>query len=178
VKNTWLLLLGFLSAFSCLAQNRVGNSFSSVVGTDLKKTSKESVYQKKVAVNYNFVNFKNTYNNREVMGGDPTFFNITNDDVTPAQESGWLANFEIRDDFRDDFDLIYSLGIFKPNFSVNENLTNDQMDMSMVGAEIKLMGLEIAQSDYSSMEVGLVLQLIDEFKIGIKSSIKISLQAN
>jgi hypothetical protein len=56
---------------------------------------------------------------------------------------------------------------------VNENLTNDQMDMSMVGVEIKFMGLENAQSDYSSMEVGPVLQLIVEFKIGINSSIKI-----
>ncbi|WP_415185237.1 hypothetical protein [Nonlabens sp.] len=124
------------------------------------------------------MNFKSTYNNREVMGGDPTFFNITSDDVTLAQESGWLANFETRADFRDDFDLIYSLGIFKHNFSVNENLTNDQMDMSMVGVEIKFMGLENAQSDYSSMEVGPVLQLIVEFKIGINSSIKIPLQAN
>jgi hypothetical protein len=106
------------------------------------------------------------------------FFNITSDDVTLAQESGWLANFETRADFRDDFDLIYSLGIFKHNFSVNENLTNDQMDMSMVGVEIKFMGLENAQSDYSSMEVGPVLQLIVEFKIGINSSIKIPLQAN
>ncbi|MFT6097359.1 MAG: hypothetical protein ACJAXY_001333 [Nonlabens sp.] len=61
---------------------------------------------------------------------------------------------------------------------MNENLTNDQMDMSMVGVEIKFMGLENAQSDYSSMEVGPVLQLIVEFKIGINSSIKIPLQAN
>lgn len=52
------------------------------------------------------------------------------------------------------------------------------MDMSMVGVEIKFMGLENAQSDYSSMEVGPVLQLIVEFKIGINSSIKIPLQAN
>lgn len=109
---------------------------------------------------------KRSYNNRLGLGGDATFFTISSDDVEVTQGTGWSFNFETRGDFRDDFDLIYSLGIFNHNFSVNENLTGDQIDMSMLGVEIKfLLAWKIAQSDYFSIEAGPALQLNGELKI-------------
>jgi hypothetical protein len=168
MKNALLLSLLFLSAFACLAQYQVGNSSLSVVALGIEKDfPKSSSIKEKFVFNYNFVNRKSSYNNRVGLGGDVTFFNIVSDDVNASQGAGWSANFETRGDFRDDFDLIYSLGIFNHKFSVNENLTNDQIDMSMVGAEIKfLLAWKIAQRDYISMEIGPALQLNGELKIG------------
>lgn len=117
-------------------------------------------------VNYNLPSRKTSFNNRLGLGVDATFFNISSDDVEVTQGTGFSINFETRGDFRDDFDLIYSLGIFNHNFSVNENLTGDQIDMSMLGVEIKfLLAWKIAQSDYISIEAGPALQLNGELKI-------------
>lgn len=167
MKNTLHVLLFFFSAFSSFAQYQIGNSFLSIAPLEMEKNLRKGrSIKEKFAVNYNFVNRKNTYNNSVGLGGDATFFNIVSDDVNVSQGVGWSANFETRGDFRDDFDLIYSLGIFNHNFSVNEHLTNDQIDMSMVGVEIKfLLAWKIAQSDHFSLELGPALQLNGELKI-------------
>jgi hypothetical protein len=82
---------------------------------------------------------KSAYNNRVGLRADATFFNIDTDAAEVMQGTGWSVNFETRGDYRDDFDLIYPLGFFNHNFSVNENGTNDQIDMSTIGAEIKFL---------------------------------------
>ncbi|WP_206052094.1 hypothetical protein [Nonlabens xiamenensis] len=109
---------------------------------------------------------KTTYNNRLGLGADATFFQFSSPDVDVQGETGWSLNFETRGDFRDDFDLIYSLGIFNQQFSVQEQPTGDQIDMNMLGVEIKfLLAWKVAQSDYFSIEAGPALMLNGELKV-------------
>jgi hypothetical protein len=168
MKNTLLILSLFLSVSTSLAQDLAGISFPSLAPMEIEKQSlKSPLVKEKTPIYYSPVTRKYSYNNRTGLGGDATFFNIVSDDVKLSQGTGWSANFETRGNFRDDFDLIYSLGVFNHNFSVNENLTNDQIDMSMVGVELKfLLAWKILQSDYFSIEAGPALQLNGELKIG------------
>ncbi|MFT5925577.1 MAG: hypothetical protein ACI9WL_000313 [Rubritalea sp.] len=168
MKNTLLFLSLFLSVFTSLAQDLAGISFPSLAPMEIEKQSWQSpLVKEKNAIYYSPVTRKYSYNNRTGLGGDATFFNIVSDDVKVSQGAGWSVNFETRGNFRDDFDLIYSLGVFNHNFSVNEHLTNDQIDMSMVGVELKfLLAWKILQSDYFSIEAGPALQLNGELKIG------------
>ncbi|AGC76545.1 hypothetical protein LX97_01206 [Nonlabens dokdonensis] len=165
MKYTFFAFLLVTLYFTSTAQNQltesnvipaIQNSFEEV-DHDITTTS---------SVNYSLPSRKTSYNNRLGLGVDATFFNISSDDVEVTQGTGFSINFETRGDFRDDFDLIYSLGIFNHNFSVNENFTGDQIDMSMLGVEIKfLLAWKIAQKDYFSIEAGPALQLNGELKI-------------
>jgi hypothetical protein len=168
MKNTVLLLVILASVCTSSAQELLDAPFTNAAITDVGNAIFEtSMHQNSSSVNYVAMSRKYSYNNRLGLGGDATFFNIISDDVDVAQGTGWSANFETRGDFRDDFDLIYSLGIFNHNFSVNENFTNNKIDMSMIGVEIKfLLAWKIAQSDYFSIEAGPALQLNGELKIG------------
>jgi hypothetical protein len=168
MKNTLLLLMLLLSFFACLAQYHPENSFAWVAPLEFKKNMPKSPLIKEInRVNYIPVILKKSYNSRVGLGGRVTYFTISSSDVNVAQQAGWSANFETRGQFRDDFDLIYSIGIFSHHFAVNENVTNDQIDMSVVGVEIKfLLAWKIAQSDHFSMEIGPALQLNGELKIG------------
>lgn len=167
MKNTLPLLILLASLFTSYAQELSDAPFINFEKTDVGMDRAESpIPNDNYSINYVPITREYSYNNRLGLGGDATFFNITSDDVVVTQGTGWSANFETRGDFRDDFDLIYSLGVFNHNFSVNENVTNDQIDMSMLGVEIKfLLAWKIAQSDYFSIEAGPALQLNGELKI-------------
>jgi hypothetical protein len=168
MKNTFLLLVFLATVFTSYSQELLDAPFINFENPDQAIDLFESIVDKNsYPVNYVSTTRKYSYNNRLGLGGDATFFNITSDDVNVTQGTGWSVNFETRGDFRDDFDLIYSLGIFNHNFSVNENVTNDKIDMSTLGVEIKfLLAWKIAQSDYFSIEAGPALQLNGELKIG------------
>ena len=167
MKNTVPLLVLLASVFTSYAQELLDAPFINFEKTHASIDLYESSAPKdSYSINYEPITRKYSYNNRLGLGGDATFFNITSDDVDVTQGTGWSANFETRGDFRDDFDLIYSLGVFNHNFSVNENVTNDKIDMSTLGVEIKfLLAWKIAQSDYFSIEAGPALQLNGELKI-------------
>jgi hypothetical protein len=167
MKNTLPLLVLLVSVFTSYAQELLDDPYINFEKTHASIDLYESTAPKNsYPVTYVPATRKYSYNNRLGLGGDATFFNITSDDVDVTQGTGWSANFETRGDFRDDFDLIYSLGVFNHNFSVNENVTNDKIDMSTLGVEIKfLLAWKIAQSDYFSIEAGPALQLNGELKI-------------
>ena len=161
MKNTFLLLVFLATVFTSYSQELLDAPFINFENPDQAIDLFESIVDKNsYPINYVSTTRKYSYNNRLGLGGDATFFNITSDDVIVTQGPGWSVNF-------DDFDLIYSLGIFNHNFSVNENVTNDKIDMSTLGVEIKfLLAWKIAQSDYFSIEAGPALQLNGELKIG------------
>lgn len=165
MKYTLFTFLLITLIFTSTAQNLLTES---IAVSSYQGSYEEIELDSKLApaINYSIPSRKISYNNRLGLGVDATFFNITSDDVEVTQGTGFSINFETRGDFRDDFDLIYSLGIFNHNFSVNENLTGDQIDMNMLGVEIKfLLAWKIAQSDYFSIEAGPALQLNGELKI-------------
>ncbi|MEO9952240.1 hypothetical protein [Nonlabens sp.] len=168
MKNSLLVLFtSFAFSYAC-AQDQLDN-FSSIDNSFLvlNETVIDDVNSEEYLTIINApATRKYSYNNRIGLGGDATFFNIDSDKVQVNQGTGWSASLETRGDFRDDFDMIYSIGIFNHNFSVNENITNDQIDMSVIGAEVKfLLAWKIAQSDFFSIEAGPALQLNGELKI-------------
>ncbi len=167
MKNSFLVLLTVLAINKALAQDHLINSFvedTTIFTVNDPVTFGETPVED-ISINA-AATLKYTYNNRIGLGVDATFFNINSDAVNVTQGTGWSASLETRGDFRDDFDLIYSIGIFNHNFSVNENITNDQIDMRVIGAEVKfLMAWKIAQSDFFSIEAGPALQLNGELKI-------------
>lgn len=165
MKYTLFTFLLVTLYFTSTAQNELTNSIVILAHQNNFETT-DQYTESTSYLNYTLPARKTSYNNRLGLGVDATFFNISSDDVEVTQGTGFSVNFETRGDFRDDFDLIYSLGIFNHNFSVNENLTGDQIDMSMLGVEIKfLLAWKIAQSDYFSIEAGPALQLNGELKI-------------
>jgi hypothetical protein len=165
MKYTLFTFLLVTLYFTSTAQNELTNSIVILAHQNNFETTDQYI-ESTSYLNYTLPARKTSYNNRLGLGVDATFFNISSDDVEVTQGTGFSVNFETRGDFRDDFDLIYSLGVFSHNFSVNENLTGDQIDMSMLGVEIKfLLAWKIAQSDYFSIEAGPALQLNGELKI-------------
>lgn len=165
MKYTFFTFLLIAFIYTSTAQNLFTDSNIILTSQNTYHTTVEDITSVP-NVNYSLPARKTSYNNRLGLGVDATFFNISSDDVEVTQGTGFAINFETRGDFRDDFDLIYSIGIFNHNFSVNENLTGDQIDMSMLGVEIKfLLAWKIAQSDYFSIEAGPALQLNGELKI-------------
>ncbi len=167
MKNSFLLFLIVLAMNKALAQDQFDN-FSTLDHSifEVNESVNDDVFiVEELTINAPATR-KYSYNNRIGLGGDATFFNIDTDAVEVTQGTGWSASLETRGDFRDDFDMIYSIGIFNHNFSVNENITNDQIDMSVIGAEVKfLLAWKIAQSDFFSIEAGPALQLNGELKI-------------
>lgn len=167
MKNSFLVLLAVLAINNALAQEHLVNL--STEDNSILTVNEPVVYDVISVEELNInapVTRKYSYNNRIGLGGDATFFNIDSDNVEVTQGTGWSASLETRGDFRDDFDMIYSIGIFNHNFSVNENITNDQIDMSVIGAEVKfLLAWKIAQSDFFSIEAGPAFQLNGELKI-------------
>ncbi len=107
-----------------------------------------------------------SYNNRIGLGGDVTYFQLHNQHVNINSGTGFMGTAGTRGNFRDDFDLIYGVSIFSNNFTVQENLTLEDIDMNMIGVEFRLMlAWKVAQSDYFSVEVGPAFMLNSEFKI-------------
>lgn len=107
-----------------------------------------------------------SYNNRIGIGVDATFFNLQTEDVVVSGAVGWSAGLETRGDYRPYWDLIFGIHLFNHKFSVQEALTQDQIDMSVIGAEVKLLwAYNIANRDFLSLEVGPAVSFNGEFKL-------------
>lgn len=107
-----------------------------------------------------------SYNNKLGIGLDATFFSLTTDDVAVNGKVGWSAGLETRGDFRPYWDLIFGIHLFNNKFSVQESLTLDEIEMNVIGAEVKLLwAYKIANKDFLSIEAGPGVSFNGEFKV-------------
>lgn len=106
------------------------------------------------------------YNNHLGIGIDATFFNLETNDVAVEGKVGWSAGLETIGSFRPYWDLIFGIHLFNNKFSVQEALTQDNIEMSVIGAEVKLLwAYKIENKDYLSLEIGPALSFNGEFKV-------------
>lgn len=109
---------------------------------------------------------KTSYNNRLGLGIDATMVQLASTDVKITSDTGFMGYLETRGNFRDDFDLIYAIGIFNNKFSTQELATQQDIDLSVIGVEFKfLLAWKLAQSDYFSLEVGPALMINGAYKL-------------
>ncbi|MGJ8683015.1 MAG: hypothetical protein ACSHWW_00230 [Nonlabens sp.] len=107
-----------------------------------------------------------SYNNRIGLGIDATFFNLQTDDVAVEGKVGWSAGLETRGAWKPYWNMIFGIQLFNNKFSVKEALTQDDIEMSVIGAEVKLLwAYKIANRDYLSLEVGPAFAFNGEFKV-------------
>lgn len=106
------------------------------------------------------------YNNKLGIGIDATFFNLQTEDVAVNGKVGWSAGLETRGRFRPSWDLIFGIHLFNNKFSVQEAITLDEIEMNVIGAEVKfLFAYKIANKNFLSLEAGPALSFNGEFKV-------------
>lgn len=109
---------------------------------------------------------KVSYNNRLGLGADLTYFQLHSSDIAINSQLGFMGTAGTRGNFRDDFDLIYGVSIFQNKFSVQEALTLQDIDLSQIGVEFRLLlAWKVAQSDYFSLEIGPAMMINSEFQL-------------
>lgn len=109
---------------------------------------------------------RNTYNNSIGVGIDLTSFNLQTDDVAVTSKIGWAAGLETRGKFRPFADLIFGIQLFNNNFSVEEAISGEEINMSVIGAEVKfLYAAKPWRSDNFSFEIGPALSFNGEYKV-------------
>ncbi|WP_438961183.1 hypothetical protein [Nonlabens sp.] len=107
-----------------------------------------------------------SYNNRLGAGIDATFFNLQTDDVAVESRVGWSAGLETRGDWRPFWDMVFGIHLFNNKFSVQEAVTLDDIEMNVIGAEVKVLwAYKINNKDYLSLEIGPAVALNGEFKV-------------
>ncbi len=103
--------------------------------------------------------------NRLGGGIDVTYAQLQSDALTTNNTIGYAGYLETRGEFSRFFDMVYSLGIFSHNMEIEEFATNNTIDASMLGAEIKLIfALRPFQSEYFTIEAGPAVLLTGELK--------------
>lgn len=109
---------------------------------------------------------RSSYNNLLGIGADLTSFNLQTDDVQVNSKIGWAAGLETRGKFRPYADLIFGIQLFNNKFSVEEAITGDEIDMSVIGAEVKfLYAAKPWRSENFSFEIGPALSFNGEYKV-------------
>lgn len=109
---------------------------------------------------------RNTYNNTIGVGADLTLFNLQTDDVAVNSRIGWTAGLETRGKFRPYADLIFGVQLFNNKFSVEEAISGDDINMNVIGAEVKfLYAAKPWRSDNFSFEIGPALSFNGEYKV-------------
>ncbi|PQJ31490.1 hypothetical protein BST92_05925 [Nonlabens arenilitoris] len=108
-------------------------------------------------------------NNRLGIALDATFFSLNTDDVAVDGKVGWSAGLETRGSSTPYWDMIFGIHLFNNKFSVQEALTLDEIDMSVIGAEVKLLwAYKIDNREYLSLEIGPAVSFNGEFKVADK----------
>lgn len=107
-----------------------------------------------------------SYNNKIGVGIDATFFNLQSEDVAVNGKIGWSAGLENRSSYRPFIDFIFGIHLFNNKFSVQEAISLDEIEMNVIGAELKfLLAYKIANKNYLSLEAGPALSFNGEFKV-------------
>lgn len=105
------------------------------------------------------------------IGVEATSYRLDIDDLTVDSNLGYKFVLETRGQIRDDFDFIYSLGVYNHNFSTRELLTNQEIEFSQLGAELNfLFAWKIAQSNHFSIELGPSLLFNGDYKLKDESA--------
>lgn len=99
------------------------------------------------------------------IGADATFLQIQSDQVNTTTQTGFAGYLESRGEFSRYFDVIYSIGVFNHNIELQEFASNETIESSMLGAEVKfLFAFRPFQNKYVTLEAGPALMLNGEFK--------------
>ncbi|AZQ43144.1 hypothetical protein [Nonlabens ponticola] len=115
-----------------------------------------------------YLSAQRTYSsiNRLGIGADATFLQLESDQVNIESETGFAGYLETRGDFNRYFDMVYSVGIFNHKFNVEEFQSTETIDMSVIGAEVKLLlAWRVFGSPYFTIEAGPAVMVNGEFKI-------------
>ncbi len=102
--------------------------------------------------------------NRLGLGADATFLQLDSDAINSSSKIGFAGYLETRGDFSRSFDVIYSIGIFNHHIELEEFATNQTIDASMLGAEVKfLFAYRPFRSEYLTIEAGPAVMLNGEW---------------
>jgi len=104
--------------------------------------------------------------NRLGIGADATFLRLDSDQINSRSKTGFAGYLETRGEMSRSFDVIYSIGIFNHNLELEEIATNEIIETSMLGAEVKfLFAFRPLKNEYFTIEAGPAFMLNGEFKI-------------
>lgn len=104
--------------------------------------------------------------NRLGVGVEGTYFAIANPEVQVTGKLGWAAGVESRGPIHPDWDLAIGMQFFSHAFSVREALTMDEIEMRIIGAQVKLLfAYQPLRSDFLSLELGTAISFNGELKV-------------
>ena len=103
------------------------------------------------------------------IGGDVTYLQINSDHVLSRAATGYAGYLESRGELNRFLDVSYAIGIFKHKMEVQEFESEDNIEVGLLGAEIKFLAAfrPFAQK-YVTLEGGPSFMLNGEFKIDEK----------